>query len=45
MKPEYPRAHALLADRTVVVTAAAGTGIGLATARRCAEEGWPSPAT
>ncbi|HEY8534229.1 MAG TPA: SDR family oxidoreductase [Micromonospora sp.] len=31
--------HNLLADRTVVVTAAAGTGIGFATARRCAEEG------
>jgi 3-oxoacyl-[acyl-carrier protein] reductase len=29
----------LLAGRTVVVTAAAGTGIGFATARRCAEEG------
>jgi 3-oxoacyl-[acyl-carrier protein] reductase len=31
--------HALLAGRTVLVTAAAGTGIGFATARRCAEEG------
>jgi 3-oxoacyl-[acyl-carrier protein] reductase len=31
--------HGLLAGRTVVVTAAAGTGIGYATARRCAEEG------
>lgn len=31
--------HGLLAGRTVVVTAAAGTGIGFATARRCAEEG------
>jgi 3-oxoacyl-[acyl-carrier protein] reductase len=31
--------HGLLADRTVLVTAAAGTGIGFATARRCAEEG------
>jgi 3-oxoacyl-[acyl-carrier protein] reductase len=29
----------LLRGRTVVVTAAAGTGIGFATARRCAEEG------
>jgi len=29
----------LLAGKTVVVTAAAGTGIGFATARRCAEEG------
>jgi 3-oxoacyl-[acyl-carrier protein] reductase len=31
--------HQLLAGRTVLVTAAAGTGIGFATARRCAEEG------
>ena len=31
--------HGLLAGRTVLVTAAAGTGIGFAAARRCAEEG------
>jgi 3-oxoacyl-[acyl-carrier protein] reductase len=31
--------HGLLAGKTVVVTAAAGTGIGFATAKRCAEEG------
>jgi 3-oxoacyl-[acyl-carrier protein] reductase len=31
--------HGLLAGRIVLVTAAAGTGIGFATARRCAEEG------
>jgi 3-oxoacyl-[acyl-carrier protein] reductase len=37
--PEYPPAHQLLAGRTVVVTAAAGTGIGFAAARRCVEEG------
>ena len=37
--PEYPAGHALLRDRVVVVTAAAGTGIGSATARRCLEEG------
>jgi len=37
--PACPPAHGLLKDKTVVVTAAAGTGIGLATARRCAEEG------
>jgi 3-oxoacyl-[acyl-carrier protein] reductase len=37
--PPYPPPHALLAGKTVVVTAAAGTGIGLATARRCVEEG------
>ncbi len=38
--PAYgPPGHGLLVGRTVVVTAAAGTGIGFATARRCAEEG------
>jgi 3-oxoacyl-[acyl-carrier protein] reductase len=37
--PDYVPAHGLLSGRTVVVTAAAGTGIGFATARRCAEEG------
>jgi 3-oxoacyl-[acyl-carrier protein] reductase len=31
--------HALLAAKTVLVTAAAGTGIGFATAKRCVEEG------
>jgi 3-oxoacyl-[acyl-carrier protein] reductase len=37
--PAYPPAHDLLAGRNVVVTAAAGTGIGFATAKRCVEEG------
>ena len=37
--PPYPRGHALLEGKTVLVTASAGTGIGFATARRCAEEG------
>lgn len=37
--PPYPPARGLLTGKTVVVTAAAGTGIGFATARRCAEEG------
>jgi 3-oxoacyl-[acyl-carrier protein] reductase len=37
--PGYVEGHGLLAGRTVVVTAAAGTGIGFAVARRCAEEG------
>ena len=32
-------AHGLLTGRTVLVTAAAGTGIGFSAARRCAEEG------
>lgn len=37
--PPYPSGHQLLAGKTVVVTAAAGTGIGFATAKRCIEEG------
>ena len=38
-QPQPHASHGLLAGKTVVVTAAAGTGIGFATARRCAEEG------
>lgn len=34
-----PSGHGLLQSKVVVVTAAAGTGIGFATARRCIEEG------
>jgi 3-oxoacyl-[acyl-carrier protein] reductase len=37
--PQPHPSHGLLAGRTVLVTAAAGTGIGFATAQRCAEEG------
>ncbi len=37
--PPCPEGRRLLEGKTVVVTAAAGTGIGNATARRCAEEG------
>ncbi|MDF3293444.1 SDR family oxidoreductase [Streptomyces silvisoli] len=37
--PAYEPPHGLLAGRTVLITAAAGTGIGFATAERCAEEG------
>ena len=37
--PPYVEGHRLLDGRTVVVTAAAGTGIGSAVARRCIEEG------
>lgn len=37
--PSYPKGHQLLAGKTVVVTAAAGSGIGFAAAKRCAEEG------
>ena len=37
--PPYVEGHGLLAGKTVVVTAAAGAGIGFATAQRCVEEG------
>jgi len=37
--PKYVEGHKLLEGKTVLVTAAAGTGIGFATAIRCAEEG------
>jgi 3-oxoacyl-[acyl-carrier protein] reductase len=37
--PEYVPPHDLLAGKTVLVTAAAGTGIGSAVAQRCIEEG------
>jgi 3-oxoacyl-[acyl-carrier protein] reductase len=37
--PPYPDGHQMLAGKRVLVTAAAGTGIGFATAKRCAEEG------
>jgi 3-oxoacyl-[acyl-carrier protein] reductase len=37
--PPYPASHQLLEGKRVLVTAAAGTGIGFATAKRCLEEG------
>ena len=37
--PVPPGGHGLLEGKVVLVTAAAGTGIGSATARRCLEEG------
>ncbi len=37
--PPPPAGHGLLEGKIIVVTAAAGTGIGSATARRCLEEG------
>ena len=37
--PDYVPPHDLLAGKTVLMTAAAGAGIGFATAQRCAEEG------
>lgn len=38
-RPQPPAGHGLLDGKVVLVTAAAGTGIGWATARRCVEEG------
>jgi 3-oxoacyl-[acyl-carrier protein] reductase len=38
-RPVPPPGHHLLAGKVVVITAAAGVGIGSATARRCLEEG------
>lgn len=37
--PPYPASHNLLAGKTVVITAAAGTGIGFSAAKRASEEG------
>ncbi len=37
--PPYPEGHHLLDGKVVLITAAAGTGIGFATAKRCVEEG------
>lgn len=37
--PTYVPGHGLLANKNVLITAAAGTGIGAATARKCVEEG------
>lgn len=37
--PAYVQGHGLLKDKSVLITAAAGGGIGFSAARRCAEEG------
>jgi 3-oxoacyl-[acyl-carrier protein] reductase len=37
--PEYVRGHGLITDKSVLVTAAAGAGIGFAAATRAVEEG------
>lgn len=37
--PDYVPAHGLLKGKSVLITAAAGGGIGFATAQRCLEEG------
>jgi 3-oxoacyl-[acyl-carrier protein] reductase len=39
LPPDYPQGREILKGKTVLVTASAGTGIGNATATRCAEEG------
>jgi 3-oxoacyl-[acyl-carrier protein] reductase len=39
LAPPYPQGREILKGKTVLVTASAGTGIGYATATRCAEEG------
>ena len=39
LPPDYPPGRDLLAGRHVLITAAAGTGIGFAAAKRCVEEG------
>ena len=40
LNPQYVAGHGLLKGRSVLITAAAGAGIGFSAARRCAEEGW-----
>jgi len=37
--PPYPQGHQLLAGKKILLTAAAGSGIGFAAAKRCVEEG------
>ena len=37
--PNYVPGHGLLKEKRVVITAAAGTGIGFAAAKKCIEEG------
>jgi 3-oxoacyl-[acyl-carrier protein] reductase len=39
LPPDYPQGRDILKGKAVLVTASAGTGIGNATATRCAEEG------
>jgi 3-oxoacyl-[acyl-carrier protein] reductase len=37
--PRYVEGHNLLANKSVLITAAAGAGIGFAAAKKCVEEG------
>ena len=39
LPPPYPVSHNILSGKKAVITAAAGTGIGFATAKRFVEEG------
>ena len=39
LQPRYVEGHNLLAGKSVLITAAAGAGIGFAAARKCVEEG------
>ena len=39
LSPRYVEGHELLAGKSVLITAAAGAGIGFAAARKCVEEG------
>ena len=42
--PDYVEGHNLLAGKSVLITAAAGAGIGFSTARLAAEKPIPAPA-
>ena len=39
MNPEYPIGRNLFKDKNILITAAAGSGIGFSTAKRFLEEG------
>ena len=39
LSPRYVEGHNLLAGKSVLITAAAGAGIGFAAAKKCVEEG------
>ncbi len=41
-KPDYVEGHGLIKGKSVLVTAAAGAGIGFAAATRAVEEGRPT---
>ena len=39
MNPKYPEGRNLFQDKNILITAAAGSGIGFSTAKRFLEEG------